>query len=652
MKKRGKYYGYLFLYIFPLFAFSQNNLDSLLTVWKNQNLADTIRSDAFENYIYQGPFGKEPDSAIILAGQLFDFTKKNGNKKGMANALNLKGYSLFRVGEYTKALENYNAGLKIAQEIQYKEGIANILIRTGYVYHDNDDYLKAINFYERSLELYEEMYDWGGKSDIYNEFGSIYRMTGDFEKSLKYYQQSLTINDSLDNKFENASIYNNIGNLYLYEKNYKKAIEYYQKAKAIDELTANQLGIAAALGGIGEVLLEMEEYEKALDTLQKSLDISEKINDIQGGIATRFAIADIYSIKKQYSKAIEANKKCLSEAEQIGDLGDKEYAYANLYELYRALGNVNLALTYQEKMLTISDSLQFEETAIKLQQMEFKKQMLADSLLQVEKDLEIKMTHQKEVREKDRNRNLAIVIGLFFLLLAIGFYSRWRYVNKSRAIIEKERDRSENLLLNILPAEIAEELKEKGEAKARDFDMVSILFTDFKGFTEQSAKISATELIDEINYCFKSFDMICEKYGIEKIKTIGDAYMAAGGLPVPSDDAVLKTIRAGLEMQAFMHSRMTDKKALNEMAFEMRLGIHTGPVVAGIVGVKKFQYDIWGDTVNTASRMESNGEVGKVNISNATYELVKHTADLSFEYRGKIEAKGKGQVEMWFVQPA
>ena len=256
------------------------------------------------------------------------------------------------------------------------------------------------------------------------------------------------------------------------------------------------------------------------------------------------------------------------------------------------------------------------------------------------------------IRKKNKTRNALIGGGLFLFLIAGGIYSRLRYTKKAKAIIEKEKDRSENLLLNILPADIAAELKEKGRADARDFETVSILFTDFKGFTAASEKLSAQNLVAEINTCFEAFDGLMGKYGIEKIKTIGDAYMAAGGLPVPTDDSVKNTVLAAMEMQEFISQRKVELDALGKPCFEMRVGIHTGPVVAGIVGVKKFAYDIWGDTVNTASRMESSGEVGRVNISEATYELLKEDSQFTFESRGKVAAKGKGKLAMFFVVKA
>lgn len=214
---------------------------------------------------------------------------------------------------------------------------------------------------------------------------------------------------------------------------------------------------------------------------------------------------------------------------------------------------------------------------------------------------------------------------------------------------EEGRKKSDELLKNILPEEIAEELKETGNSAARGYELVTIIFTDFKNFTELSEKMSAIDLVGEIDENFKNLDNICEKYNIEKIKTIGDAYMAASGLPIPSANSVKNAVLAALEMQEMVIKRVALNVSLGKVGFKMRVGIHTGPVVAGIVGVKKFQYDIWGDTVNTASRMESCSEVSKVNISRATFDLLKDDPQFAFESRGKIEAKGKGEMEMWFV---
>ncbi|MFZ1617713.1 MAG: adenylate/guanylate cyclase domain-containing protein [Flavobacteriales bacterium] len=237
--------------------------------------------------------------------------------------------------------------------------------------------------------------------------------------------------------------------------------------------------------------------------------------------------------------------------------------------------------------------------------------------------------------------------------------------------VVRQKERSDQLLLNILPGEVAEELKDTGGAVAKLFDQATILFTDFKGFTEASEQLSPQELVKELNTCFMAFDHIITAHGIEKIKTIGDAYMCAGGLPDPRSAAPVDVVNAALEMQTFMIARKKQRDEEGLPSFEMRVGIHTGPVVAGIVGVKKFQYDIWGDTVNTASRMESSGEVGQVNISEATYALVKDAQEIGGEYnaqhatrqranpkaftftpRGKVQAKGKGVLEMYFVERA
>jgi ligand-binding sensor domain-containing protein/class 3 adenylate cyclase len=222
-------------------------------------------------------------------------------------------------------------------------------------------------------------------------------------------------------------------------------------------------------------------------------------------------------------------------------------------------------------------------------------------------------------------------------------------ISEQKEQVEREKGRSEKLLLNILPEEVAEELMEKGHSDAQLIDEVTVLFTDFKGFTSLSEKVTPKELVADLHECFSAFDSICEKHSIEKIKTIGDAYMAAGGLPSPNNTHAQDTVNAAMEMAKVIEKGKAKKIAQGLPYFEIRIGIHTGPVVAGIVGVKKFQYDIWGDTVNTASRMESHGEVGKVNISNDTYELIKDNPQFTFESRGIMNVKGKGKIEMYFV---
>jgi len=245
-------------------------------------------------------------------------------------------------------------------------------------------------------------------------------------------------------------------------------------------------------------------------------------------------------------------------------------------------------------------------------------------------------------------------ITVFIIVFLIVYYFKSENARQEGLLetknvhLAEEKQKSDNLLLNILPEEVAEELKAKGSADAKQFDDVTVMFTDFKNFTQISEKLSPTELVAEIHTCFEAFDNIIGKHNIEKIKTIGDSYMCAGGLPVANTTNATDVVNAAMEIQQFMQHHLQQRKNEGKEVFEIRIGIHTGPVVAGIVGVKKFAYDIWGDTVNIASRMESSGEAGKVNISGSTYELVKEK--FKCVHRGKIQAKNKGEIDMYFVE--
>jgi adenylate cyclase len=213
--------------------------------------------------------------------------------------------------------------------------------------------------------------------------------------------------------------------------------------------------------------------------------------------------------------------------------------------------------------------------------------------------------------------------------------------------LNQERAKSDSLLLNILPASIADELKTNNVVNPRHYQSASVLFTDFVGFTQIAEGMSPNELIAELDACFSRFDAIARKRKLEKIKTIGDSYMAVGGVPAANRTHAVDSVLAALEIQRFMMELAEKKKALNRPCWQLRLGIHTGPLVAGVIGREKFAYDVWGDTVNTASRLESSGVAGRINISGDTYDIVKDF--FVCEYRGKISAKHKGEIDMYFV---
>lgn len=485
-------------------------------------------------------------------------------------------------------------------------------------------------------------------------------------------------------------------NFRLQKGNVLLALERFEEAEALYSNILKDLDTRVYISQYHDLLSQRAISYAYLGRIEESIRdfrLSSKVpaeHDKDGGIIINAYsnLSTIYGRLNQPDSCAYYSRITLKLAKKHNQVQDIAFAYDNLAGAYALEQNFKMGLVYLDSALLITNRLhdadlglnllsnkakllsnsgQYEEayhvmdSVYQLSYQMFN-QELATSIAEVQERYEAEkkariitqletesLNTQLEKEIASKQRNLSLGLAGLFLLGGLGFYLRFVTVRKKNLVIAAEKQRSEELLLNILPYDVAEELKEYGKSEAKQFDQVTILFTDFINFTQESNHLSPGDLVEEINTCFMAFDHIVERHGIEKIKTIGDAYMAAGGLPTPTPEAAVHVVRAALEMRNFIQERAATRKAQGLPAFAMRLGIHTGPVVAGIVGIKKFQYDLWGDTVNTAARMEQHSEAGKINISETTASALPIT-QFSLTSRGTTAVKGKGDMHMYFVE--
>jgi len=575
--------------------------------------------------------------------QAFEFYRKgllahqqSGDEIGKANVLSNIGILFQQTSQDDSSIFYLNQGYEIFAALNNPRGMSATLGSMGDVFKHRGDHSRAIDYFMKSLKIDEENKDNYGIGYNLNDIGILYEIQKDYAKAIEFYNASMLVKEKISDKPGIALIKNNLGHLYRLMKDYELSVKYLNESLALREEMKDKPGISNTLGNLGLVYEDMLQPEVAKSFLYRGLQLQIEMEDNLGIASTQTILARIYFSQNDTQKALNYANEALTLSQQSGNPEEIGKAAEILYKVYKHKDDYSNALKMHKLHRLMRDSIMSEENQKELLRHQFRYDYdKKESLLKAEQESKDAIA-KEEIRRKNLERNAFIGGFAFMLLLSYVFISQ-----RKRIAVEKKH--SDELLLNILPFETAEELKATGTAKARHFDQVTVLFTDFTDFAEQSERLDPEELVSLVNDCFSAFDRIMAKHGVEKIKTIGDAYMAAGGLPTSNNTHPDDVIRAALEIQAFM----SEFRASHRIAFEIRIGINTGPVVAGIVGIKKFQYDIWGDTVNTASRMESSGEVGKVNISENTYELVKH--QFACTYRGEIEAKGKGKIKMYFV---
>jgi len=622
-----------------------NQTDSLLLVLE-QSKEDSLKVQTLLSLaaLY---YRSEPDQAIDYADQARTLAESIKDKKGLAYAYKSRGMGHYFKGNYREALNDWELSLNTFKEINYLLGVSNMLNNLGAVYYNYGDNKTGIEYYLESLKVSEEIGDSLRIATALVNIGAVYySKENTHDLALEYYSRALPMSEALGDYDAIGTSAVNMGQIYLDNKDGDKAQNYFTKALNAYQQTENG-NVAYAMLSLGRVYTLRKEYDVAIEYQRGAYDLAASNNSKLEMAQAMLSLADTYDEMGEVQLSIESYTHVQELSEEIGASYVLKDSYNGLASAYSKVPDYPNAYKYQLYYNEIKDTLYNAEMdqAIKDFTLIYDGEKQRGQIDLLIKDKELS---ELAIQRQKMQRNAVSITGALILLLALGLLSRFHYVRKTKRIIEHEKDRSDQLLLNVLPAETAEELKEKGSATPKHYDTVTVLFTDFKGFTRIAEQLTPEALVAELDYCFHAFDKIIDKHNIEKIKTIGDAYMCAGGIPVANTSNPADVVKAGLEIREFMDQLKIQKESQGEDCWELRIGIHTGPIIAGVVGKNKFAYDIWGDTVNLASRMESSGIPGKVNISGSTYKLIQN--DFKCTFRGQIEAKNKGEIEMYIVE--
>lgn len=530
--------------------------------------------------------------------------------------------------------------IKNADVLDSTDHLFQGLLERGNALRLKSDLSSALQNYFDAAKIVGEGTDSRQLGVVYIAIADVYAIMGNHQNAVNYHQDAIRILRKGTDSLSIASALLNAGDEYINFGKLDSALIYTLEAESMFDRINYPLGEAYSLGNMGMIYAKMGDDRQAEVKMNEAIVLLEQMSEHYPIAVYLNYIADIYLEKGENATALAYAKRSLALSQKNGLKQQVSEAYLKLSQIYEKLGNIAESFRYYRNHITYKDSV---NNIVSVQQMADLRTNFEVSRKQIEVDL---------LNQQKKNQQIIViataVATVLIAILAFGLFRRYQFIRETNQIIEKEKNRSETLLLNILPKETAQELKQHGKVQAKRFDSVTVLFADFKGFTQYAEKLSPERLVEKVDFYFSRFDEIMQKYGLEKIKTLGDAYMCAAGLPFPAADHARRMVMAALEMADIVRDAQSGLG--DDPAFEVRIGINTGPVVAGVVGTKKFAYDIWGDTVNIAARMESNSEPGKINISETTYALVKDHFEC--EFRGELDVKNKGLMKMYFVKGA
>ena len=551
-------------------------------------IVDTLNKLAFSYLrIDSGLARKYAEEAIGYSEQL-DYPS------GKSRSLSILGLTFWAQGDFGKALTVLKDALKLILETDDMLAVAKIYTNMGLIYSGWSDYNSALDYYLKALPLFEEFGDEITKANINNNIGVVYKNRGDFDRALEHFNSALELYIVIDNKLGVAGVYHNIGSINEHLDKITEALKYYQKSLLIREEMGVDSALADSYNNMGNVYRNLRDFDSSLEYFEKSLKIKHRIGDKRGVSVTNISMGNTYLLLKDLDSAQDHFGNALQIAKEIGARGEEMLCYKGLYMMFEVLGDFEKALA-NHVMYSALEKVLFSEN---------KKRQLT----------EIRTKYETERKEKEaeiyRLRNIEL---------------------------QAAYDKTDELLRNILPGEIVEELAVTSTPKPRIVDDVTVVFIDIVNFTLSANRNEPEELLEELALHFDAYDGIVKGYRLEKLKTFGDGYMYAGGLFSESSQ-IEECTSAALDILDFVKSR----------EWEVRIGIHVGSCIAGLIRGWRMIYDVWGETVNMAARLEQNGEPGRVNVSKAVCDELHESFIL--ESRGEIKAHNLSPTQMYFIQ--
>ncbi|MDC3388303.1 tetratricopeptide repeat protein [Flavobacteriaceae bacterium] len=664
---------------------AQTQLDSLYAIWKDKAEVDSVRTKAYYDYIWKGFLNSKPDSALILARNLVKFGEENkytkakyngyriqgtvyknksdyskameyqekslvlqkqeGDKRGIAGTLHAIAIINRKKGNYVKAVDYYNKSIAINKQLNNQKGIANSEVAKGVVYSMQGNYPKALGFFKSSLKRYEQLDDQNGISGSLTNIGSIYEEQKKHDSALDYYQKALAIQKLLNNQYYVSTLLHNMGNVSLGKGDYSKALDFFAQSKTINEKLGSKIDIALDLDGIGSVYHEMGQNMKALDYYKQSLKIKEDLGNEINVAKSLIDIGQTYLDKGNYSRSID---NCQKGYELLKSKPNLQVIQKNacecLYKSFKGENKLDKAIFYLEKYRVLNDDVISKETVTKLQQMEFKKEMIADSLAYSKKEAIGKMK-----LEKSENTKRGLIIGTILLILLSCFIyygyrqkrNANRYLKERNAFEIENKKKAMSLFSQQVSPEVAKELLSDSYKTGAKKVRACIMFLDIRNFTPFSESRDAAEINKYQNDVFGfMIDIISQHNGIVN-QFMGDGFLASFGAPASPGNHSQNAVNASLEILKELENRCSSGKLIET---KIGIGLHTGEIVTGNVGTtNRKQYSVTGNTVILASRIEQLNKSFKAEllVSKEVMNDIDDISNFTFTSLGPIQLKGR-----------